>query len=230
MLSQTQPLPRLNAKQVREHGSQYHISDQGDRLPSVSTILNATRSSEQRAALNRWQQQVGVEEAARITGVASRRGTGTHKQVERYLQGEAIVCPEPIRPYWESLKSVLHKVEQVRLVEGTVFHHDLGYAGKVDCIATYDGVPCLCEWKTADRPKQSLERLYDYPLQLVAYWGAANDSYQDCDLNLSHALLAIAIPALPAEVFWFDRVAIDYYWLQWQERVKLFWRRRGGRE
>jgi len=225
MVSETQPLPQLSVKQVRHNGSQYYVSDRGDRLPSVSTILNATRSPAQRAALTHWQQQVGMEEATRITSTASRRGTGTHKQVQRYLQGEAIVCPEPIRPYWESLKAVLQSVEQVRLVEGAVFHHGLGYAGKVDCIASYDGIPCLCEWKTADRPKQSIERLYDYPLQLVAYWGAANDSY---NLNLNHALLAIAIPDLPAEVFWFDAEAIDYYWQQWQERVELFWRRRGG--
>lgn len=222
-----EPLPLYRAKQIRQNGRQYYVSDRGDRLPSVTTILNATRPPEQWDALMQWRQRVGTEEANRISGTASRRGTGTHKQVERYLRGEAVVCSEGIRPYWESVKSVLQAVEDVRLVEGTVFHHDLGYAGKVDCVASYEGVPCLCEWKTADRPKQSVDRLNDYPLQVVAYWGALNHCYQDYNLDLDHALLAIAIPNQPAEVFWFDRAAIDLYWQAWQERLTVFWRRLG---
>lgn len=223
-----EPLPVYHTKSVQQNGRQYYVDDRGQRLPSVSTILNATRPLEQRQALARWRERVGTEEATRISSTASRRGTGTHKQVERYLQGEAIVCPENVRPYWESLKPVLHAVTDVRLIEGAVFHHELGYAGKVDCVASYDGVPCLCEWKTADRPKQSLDRLNDYPLQVAAYWGAVNQFYQDYAVNLDYALLAIAIPEMPAEVFWLDRAAIDEYWQQWQERVAIFWRRQGG--
>jgi hypothetical protein len=221
-------LPLHSPLQVRQGGQQYYVDQQGFRLPSVSTILNATRSREQREALAQWRQRVGSEAATRISSTASRRGTGTHKQVERYLQGETIVCPEHVRPYWESLKSVLQSITDVRLVEGTVFHYELGYAGKVDCVASYEDVPCLCEWKTADRPKQTLDHLYDYPLQLVAYWGAVNQFYQDYEMNLQHGLLAIAIPDMPAEVFWFDQEAIAHYWQQWEDRVKIFWRRQGG--
>lgn len=235
--SKAQRLPVCPIKAIRHAGEQYYVSDypsgeqRGDRsirLPSVSTILNATRSPEQRQALAQWRQRVGSEEANRISGSASRRGTGTHKQVSRYLQGEAVVCSEAIRPYWESLKPVLQAIEQVRLVEAPVLHAELGYAGKVDCIASYDGIPCLCEWKTADRPKHSLERLNDYPLQVAAYWGAVNRFYQADGVDLQHALLAIAIPDQPAEVFWLDEEAIAPYWEQWQERVAMFWRRQGG--
>lgn len=228
MTSDLLQLPSHRAKQVRQNGRQYYVDDRGYHLPSVSTILNATRSQEQRQALARWQQRVGMEEATRISTTASRRGTGTHKQVERYLQGEVIVCPDGLRPYWESIKPVLQAVDAVRLVEGTVFHYGLGYAGKADCVASYQGTPCLCEWKTADRPKHSVDYLNDYPLQVVAYWGAVNDCYRDHDVNLEHALLAIAIPDQPAEIFWFDQEAITHYWQQWQERVAIFWRRLGG--
>jgi genome maintenance exonuclease 1 len=147
--------------------------------------------------------------------------------VQRYLQGETITCSTNIQPYWESIKSVLQGIDQVRLVEGTVFHDDLGYAGKADCVASYQGVSCLCEWKTADRPKP-LEHLNDYPLQVAAYWGAVNYSYPN-EVDLHHALLAIAIPDQPAQVFWFDREAMAYYWQEWQQRVTTFWRRNGLR-
>lgn len=228
MPSLLNPLPLYRAQSVRQQGNQYYVDKRGMRLPSVTTILNATRSWEQREALNRWRQRVGSEAAIDITTKASRRGTGTHKQVERYLQGEAVVCSDTVRPYWESIKPVLHEIDEVRLIEGVVLHTELGYAGKIDCVASYQGKPCLCEWKTADRPKRTLDRLNDYPLQVVAYWGAANHSYREFDLNLEYALLAIAIPDEPADVFWFDAAAIDLYWQQWQDRVALFWRRQGG--
>ena len=112
----------------------------------------------------------------------------------------------------------------VRLVEGTVFNYDLGYAGIVDCVASFRGVPCICEWKTADKPKGSIPRLYDYPLQLAAYCSAVNQSYQAYDINLKHTLLAVAIPGMPAEVFWFEPEAMQTYLQQWEERVAAFWK------
>jgi len=225
---QSLPLPTYSVRSVRQDGRQYFVDDRGVRLPSVSTILNATRSPEQRQALARWQQRVGAVEAQRISSTASRRGTGTHKQVERYLKGAVVHCPAPVQPYWDSLKSVLQGVDAVRLIEAPVFHYDLGYAGKVDCVASYEDVPCLCEWKTADRPKASLDHLNDYPLQVVAYWGAVNHCYQAYDVNLQQALLAIAIPDQPAQVFWFEPDDLAHYWQQWQERVARYWRRLGG--
>jgi genome maintenance exonuclease 1 len=210
---------------VKEAGRQYYVSEGGDRFPSVTTILNATKPREDWERLLQWQQRVGVEQAAEITRTASRRGTGTHRYIRRYLQGETVVCSDAVRPYWESVKPVLESVDMVRLVEGTVFHRDLGYAGVVDCVASYEGVPCICEWKTADKPKQTVERLYDYPLQVAAYWGAVNHLYRDNSVNLHHAMIAIALPDHPAEIFWFDSDAIAQYWEQWQVRVRQYRRR-----
>lgn len=217
-------LPRYQAKQVKEAGKQYYVSAAGARLPSVTTILNATKPPEDWDRLMNWKQRVGVEQAAQITQTASRRGTGTHRHIQRYLEGKAVSCPESIRPYWDSVQPVLTSVEAVRLVEGIVVHDDLGYGGIVDCVASYEGVPCICEWKTANKPKRSLDHLYDYPLQIAAYWGAVNRLY---DLDIQHALLAIALPDLPAEVFWFEQDAIAHYWQQWETRVKTYWRRLG---
>lgn len=225
MPSNFQPLPRLKAKQVREYGKQYYINEQGIRLPSVTTILSATKPQEDRDRLAQWQQRVGVEEAYRISSTAGRRGTGTHKHIERYLLGEDVICPEGIKPYWESVEPVLQEIEDVRLVEGNIFHYDLRYAGRVDCVASYRGVPCVCDWKTADSPKGSVERLYDYPIQLAAYAGAVNHSYQDCGIEINHAMLVVAIPEMPAEVFWFEPAVVMDYWCRWQERVKTFWQR-----
>ncbi|MCA1990936.1 MAG: PD-(D/E)XK nuclease family protein [Coleofasciculus sp. S288] len=221
---QTLLLPRNSAKQVREHGSQYYIDANGKRLLSVTTILNATKSQEDRERLFNWRQRVGVAEANQIAGAASRRGTGTHKQIQRYLEGKESPCPDAIQPYWQSIEPVLQEVDDVRLVEGTVFNYDLGYGGIVDCVASFRGIPCICEWKTADKPKGSVERLYDYPLQLAAYCSAVNHHYQEYGVRLEHSLLAVAVPDMAAEVFWFEPEAMQIYQQQWEKRVAAFWK------
>ncbi len=224
MPSNTQFLPRYSAKQVRENGKQFYVDSQGAKLPSVTTILNATKSQEDRDRLFNWRQRVGVAEANQISGAASRRGTGTHKQIQRYLEGKDSPCPDAILPYWQSIEPVLQDVGNIRLVEGTVFNYDLGYAGQVDCVASFKDIPCICEWKTADKPKGSVERLYDYPLQLAAYCSAVNQCYQDYGIKLEYSLLAVAIPEMPAELFWFDPEAMQIHQQQWEERVEAFWR------
>lgn len=225
MTSDIQLLPRLHAKSVRENGNQYYVNIKGDRLPSVTTILNATKPQADRERLFNWRQRVGTDEANRISGTASRRGTQTHKQIQRYLQGLDTPCPEASRPYWQSIEPVLQNIDAVRLIESPVFHYDMSYAGIVDCVASYKGIPCICEWKTADKPKGSVG-LYEYPLQLSAYLGAVNQYYQDYGIKLNHALLVVAVPEMPAEVFLFEQLAMEDYWQQWLGRVAEYWKRR----
>lgn len=225
MLEPSLLLPRLTAKSVWDKGKQYFVTAQGDRIPSVTTILNATKSQEDRDALSRWKQRVGVAQASQITKAASSRGTQTHKYIQRYLQGEDKSIPDSILPYWQSIEPVLRDIHDIRLVEGSVFHQDLRYAGRVDCVASYRGVSCICEWKTADKPKGSVDRLHDYPLQLTAYLGAVNQSYQDYDIRLDSALLVVAIPGIPAEMFWFEPEQMTNYWQEWEQRVVAYWRR-----
>ena len=224
-----QLLPCPQAKSIRENTNQYYIDAKGSSLPSVTTILNATKSQEDRDRLANWRQRVGATEANRISGTASRRGTQTHKQIQRYLLGEDTRCSDASRPYWESIEPVLQDIDAVRLIEGAVFHYDLSYAGRVDCIASYKGIPCVCEWKTADKPKGSVEHLYEYPLQLTAYLGAVNQYYHDYGIKLDHALLVVAIPGMPGEVFWFEPEAMADYWQQWEQRVAAYWRRDAAR-
>ena len=222
----TPRLPRIEAKSLRNNGKQYYVDATGKNFPSVTTILNATKPQAERDRLNNWKSCVGMEEATRISTTASRRGTQTHKHIERYLLGKNPICPEASLPYWESIKPVLEDIDQVRLVEGSVFHNNMSYSGKVDCVASYQGFPCVCEWKTSDKPKGSIERLYEYPLQLTAYLGAVNECYQDYDIQINHAFIVVAIPETEAEIFWFEKTAVEDYWCQWKKRVAEYWQTR----
>jgi genome maintenance exonuclease 1 len=51
-----------------------------------------------------------------------------------------------------------------------------------------------------------------------------NHHYQAYDINLEHTMLAVAIPGMPAEVFWFEPEVMQIYLQQWEERVAAFWK------
>ena len=58
----------------------YEISSY--RLPSVTTILGATKNTE---FLTKWKAKVGEEQAERIKNVSSARGTSMHKFLESFI-------------------------------------------------------------------------------------------------------------------------------------------------
>ena len=59
-----------------------------EKLPSVTTILQATQSDEKRASIARCQAKVGMEEANRVKNQAASRGTNMHLHLERYILGK----------------------------------------------------------------------------------------------------------------------------------------------
>ena len=65
-----------------------HYSLDGSSLPSVTTILSATKSEEDKAAILAWKQRVGSVEAERIKKEASARGSSMHSYIEQFLYGK----------------------------------------------------------------------------------------------------------------------------------------------
>lgn len=231
--------PAIAAKRVRQNGRTYFVPSAGRsannqpaiqhiqdniQFPSVTSVLNATKSQADRDALARWKARVGTAEAGRISSSASRRGTRTHKLVKEFLLDDSWPEAEATSPYWDSIAPVLDDLDVVHLVENYVFHADLCYAGRVDCVARYQDTLCVLDWKTADRPKESVKQLRDSPLQLAAYCGAINQTYADTGLKINHAAVVVAIAHQPAEIFWFDPDDLLDYWHDWTERLAKFHR------
>jgi len=63
----------------------YDVGEQ--KLPSVTTILGATKSQESQDSIAKWQARVGQDEATRIRDQAASRGTNMHKHLEQHLLG-----------------------------------------------------------------------------------------------------------------------------------------------
>ena len=58
-----------------------------EKLPSVTSVLQATKSEEDKASLENWKQRVGHKEANKIKNEASNRGTSMHSYIEDFLRG-----------------------------------------------------------------------------------------------------------------------------------------------
>ena len=136
-------LPKLLTENI--NGGRYYISPTGEKYPSITTVL-APRGKE---GILAWRKKVGEEKANFIANEAARRGTAVHKLVEQYLNNEELsdagVLPLAL---FTVMKEELDKIDNIKIQEGSLFSDEYKVAGQVDCIADYDGKPCVIDFKT----------------------------------------------------------------------------------
>ena len=62
-----------------------HYDIDGDKLPSVTTILSACQSDEKKASLAAWKARMCDKAADEVRDLAAARGTAMHTYLEHYL-------------------------------------------------------------------------------------------------------------------------------------------------
>ena len=148
-------------------GKRYYTLDDGTRLPSVTTVLGAQKKQ----AIMEWRKRVGAEEANRISKQATSRGTNVHTICENYLNNKTDymkgIMPDALE-FFLSIKPYLNNINNIHYQEVALWSKQLGLAGRVDCIAEYEGELAVIDFKTASRPK-SRESIMDYFWQTCAY-------------------------------------------------------------
>ena len=155
-----------------------HYSLDGSNLPSVTTILSATKSEEDKAALTAWKERVGKLEAERIKKEASTRGSSIHKFIEEFLHGklnqDLIDDNNHSKKMAEEIidNGLKNKLSEVWGAEATLYYPNK-YAGTADCIGVYEGRETILDFKQSNKPKKK-EWITDYKLQLAAYAMAHN--------------------------------------------------------
>ena len=157
-------LPNLESKTF-EDGKRYYVTPEGVRLPSVTTVVGAMKKAEIMA----WRKRVGEEEANRISRQASGRGTNVHTLCERYLNNDKLgnIMPDA-REMFNDLIPYLDKIDNIWYQEQALWSHQLGLAGRVDCIAEYEGELSVIDFKTSKRVKTK-DKIQDYFWQTCAY-------------------------------------------------------------
>ena len=151
-----------------ESGRIYETPD-GKCYPSITTVLGSLNKE----SIKKWRESVGKETADRITHHACTRGTALHEAIERYLNNEKNYFIKNEMPHvkylFNSVKPVLDKyIGKIYMQEVPLYSDHLGVAGRVDCIAEFDGKLSIIDFKTARRAKRK-EHISNYFMQATAY-------------------------------------------------------------
>ena len=67
-----------------------------------------------------------------------------------------------------TITSNLGKIDNIKIQEGSLYSDEYKVAGQVDCIADYDGKPCVIDFKTSTKEKKE-EWIENYFIQGAAY-------------------------------------------------------------
>jgi genome maintenance exonuclease 1 len=148
-------------------GIRVYATPDGNRYPSVTTVL-ADFGAEK---IQEWRKAVGEEKANKISKAATDRGTNVHLIIEKYLGNEDLSEVEMLpkgRSIFGKMRKELNKLNNIHCIEQPLFSHELQLAGTVDCIAEYNGVLSIVDWKTSTRLKKK-EDIKSYFMQGTAY-------------------------------------------------------------
>lgn len=216
-------------------GKRHYCLPNGDKVPSVTTILDRTKPQEKIDALNNWKKRVGEQQAQQIVTEAANRGTRMHAYLESYILNTDFK-PLPDNPYahpsWFMAAEVVIKglchVDEYWGTEVPVYYSGL-YAGTTDCVGVWKGKPAIMDFKQTNKPKKR-EWIEDYFLQLAAYAEAHNDTH-GTDIQ-DGVILMCAQPKLledgtystpEYQEFEVTRDEFSHWREQWLKRVELYY-------
>jgi len=167
-------------KRVNVDGSRRYLTPDGAKLPSVTTILDATKSEESKQALANWRKRVGPVRAQEITTEAAGRGTRMHKWIENYIKNDETGDPGS-NPYSIQSHQMAHTIISKGLINCTEFWGtEVGlyfpeiYAGTTDLAGIHGNAEAIMDHKQTNKPKKR-EWIEDYFTQLAAYAIAHNE-------------------------------------------------------
>ena len=158
-----------------------HYSIENSSLPSVTAILSATKSEEDKAALAAWKERVGHKEAERIKNEASSRGTSMHTYLESFIRNkfnlELIEEDNKAKKMAEEIidNGLKKNLSEVWGAESTLYYPGK-YAGTCDCVGIYNNRESILDFKQKNKAARE-EYIEDYFLQLGAYSLAHNTVY-----------------------------------------------------
>ena len=192
-------IPKFDLKVTYKGGNRFYLTETGNKYPSITSVLSANPEKQQ--GLREWRNRVGEDEAKKISQRAARRGTSVHKVCEDYLNNAEDyitgIMPDALEMF-NSLKPILDKsLNNIYAQEVALYSDYLGIAGRVDCIAEWDGVPVILDFKTSSKPKK-LEWASDYFMQCAGY---AAMYFERTDFPIKDIVVAIMVDGEEPQIF-----------------------------
>lgn len=155
-------IQKQELQRIEENGKRFYVTPEGNRYPSVTTVTGYAK----KAFFAEWRKN-NPEEAKRV----STRGTRFHSLVEKYLNNEEMDRKKINFAdlfLFSQAESEIDKIDNIHLLETTLWSDTLKLAGRVDCIAEYEGVLSVIDFKSASREKPPSD-IKEYFMQATAY-------------------------------------------------------------
>jgi hypothetical protein len=210
----------IQGKQITDHGTGTRVYDfNGARLPSVTTILGATKNQE---FIKKWKAKVGEAEADRIKNLSSKRGTSMHKFLESYIQG---IGYDDLTGVGQEARPMADKIIEVGLTPVSEYygseimlHYPGLYAGSTDLVCLHNDMESIVDFKQSNRPKKE-EWIDDYFLQIAAYAMAHDYVYGS---KIRQGVIMVCTPDLYYQEFKIQDADLKNYKHKFLKRLDMY--------
>jgi len=186
----------LELKKRETPGCRLYELPSGQWVPSITSVT----SFYNRQIFIDWRKRVGIEEANRITKKATTRGTDFHEAAQAYLENRDLVWED----YLPATKFMFHhaapyldKINNIHAIERTLYSEYLGLAGRVDCIAEYEGELAVIDFKTSTKIKPE-KWMENYFVQEMFY---ASAYYELTGIPVKKLITLMVTPGGEVKVF-----------------------------
>ena len=212
----------INFKRKNLDGQRYYVNENGDPVPSVTSILSKTKDM---TALNAWKKRVGAAEAQRIVTESANLGTIMHKHLECYIEG--VERPSGTNQVYVQAKNLsetviengLKNVDEVWGIETHLTFPGL-YGGTADLICVHEGEPAIGDFKTSRKFKKK-EWIDDYFMQASAYALAHNEVY---GTNIQKGVIFMVTHDNQYQQFVVEGNEFKTFTDKWLDRVETYYK------
>jgi genome maintenance exonuclease 1 len=202
-------------------GKRVYLTPDGESLPSVTTILSATKDQ---TILNEWRKRVGEENAKQISKEAAGVGTAMHANLERFLINEKRQPGNnPVHVQANKMADVIiangiSKVTEIWAMEQSLYFPGL-FSGTTDLVGLYGDEPAIMDHKQTNKPKKA-DWVEDYYIQLVAYAEAHNEVYKT---NIRRGVIFMCSRDLQYQQFDLNKDNYNKYQDMWYNKVEEYY-------
>ena len=171
----------------------FYETPEGELYPSITTVLSVRNKK----GLFEWRKRVGDDVANYVARKSATRGTQVHHFCEKYLDNGyenkdwneykkgrflSYCMFSQLRPHLDKHIGLVHCQEQA------LWHNYYKIAGRVDCIAEYNGELSVIDFKTSTKERKD-DWNENYYIQASAY----AEMYQERTLNSIEQIVILVV-------------------------------------